>query len=534
MTVSLKYNGGIYLRLSKDDDCGSESSSISTQRSILCEYARSHDIIIVREYVDDGFSGTDFNRPAFKRMIRDIESGEINCVLTKDLSRLGRNSAKTSELLDEYFPKNNIRYIAVIEGYDNVNLNSGCAIAAPFMLLMNEMYARDISGKIRSSFRSKMENGEFIGSFAPYGYKKDTVHGNKNHLVPDCRTEHIVREIFRMAENGSTPKEISQYMNARNIAPPLLYRRLGQPYLPYGISDSIAGWTSSSICKMLKNKVYIGCTQQGKTAKISFKSKETVAKKESEWISVPNTHEPLVTEETFDIVRKRTVSRRCSPSGSFKNSFSGIAKCADCGRNMTTSLNGGASYNLSCGGYKCRGAAKCSNHFIGYALLQEVVLREIRFFLSFDSITKKKILEELQNACKNAEETGRIAAEIRSISERMARVAALSKKAYEDYSAGLLSEMMFKNLSHEYEIEYTYLKTETAKAEARANTGASDKTVYKRLLENVTAAEKLTLLLAKKLIERIDIEQGYFEQDEKGKTIRQQRIRIYYRFADEA
>lgn len=176
---NILYKAALYLRLSKDDENVNESSSISTQRSILREYAKTKGILVIDEYIDDGYSGTNYDRPDFNRMLRDIEKGLINCVITKDLSRLGRNSSKTADLLDEYFPSHHVRYIAVIEGYDTLRLTNGSIMAAPFMLLMNEMYARDISNKIRSSFQIKMEKGEYIGSFAPYGYKKDTEHGKK-------------------------------------------------------------------------------------------------------------------------------------------------------------------------------------------------------------------------------------------------------------------------------------------------------------------------------------------------------------------
>ncbi|MBQ3403987.1 MAG: recombinase family protein [Oscillospiraceae bacterium] len=176
------YRAGLYLRLSKDDEGSGESSSITTQRSILTGYAESRGLDIIDEYADEGYSGTTYERPGFKRMLSDIERGRINCVLTKDLSRLGRNSARTGDLLDEYFPGRGVRYISVNDGYDSNCLTGGAAIAVPFLAVMHEMYARDISAKIRSSFKSKMEKGQFIGSFSPYGYKQDRENGTKTPL----------------------------------------------------------------------------------------------------------------------------------------------------------------------------------------------------------------------------------------------------------------------------------------------------------------------------------------------------------------
>ena len=538
-TQQLLYRAGLYLRLSKDDEGVNESSSIATQRSILKEYAQSHEIIVTREYVDDGYSGTNYHRPGFEDMIRDIECGYINCVLTKDLSRLGRNSAKTSELLDEYFPKMNVRYIAVIEGYDNLNLTNGNAMAAPFMLLMNEMYARDISSKIRTSFQSKMEKGEYIGSFAPYGYKKDTEHGEKNHLLIDYQVAHIVQTIFKMAEKGDTPKQISQWLNENEIATPAAYRRQSKPYFRTDHDSLQKGWTSSMICKLLRNKVYLGCTQQGKTSKVSFKSKEVIAKSESEWITVLRTHEPLISQETYDNVRKRSVSRRHSPARGFKNVFSGIAKCADCGKNMTTAptRKKDSTCNLSCGGYKCYGAKAGSNHFIEYDLLYDIVLQEIRSLLCLTDAEKKKIVQEVQKEEKIRSDNTHIECEIKKLRERLSKTVSLSKKIYEDFYAERISEVMYHTLSGEYESEYVMLQRELNVLSAQTDADAQKERDFEHvsaLLEDIAEVNELTPLLLKQLIDTIEVEQGCYQKNSDGKNVKYQTIKIYYKFAGKA
>lgn len=536
-TQELPYLAGIYMRLSKDDEGICESSSISTQRDILNEYAQSHKIIVKKEYVDDGYSGTNYDRPGFKRMIHDIECGYINCVLTKDLSRLGRNSAKTSELLDEYFPKMNVRYIAVIEDYDNLNLTNGNAIAASFMLLMNEMYARDISSKIRTSFQTKMEKGEYIGSFAPYGYKKDTAHGNKNHLLIDYQVAPIVQRIFKMAENGDTPKQISKWLNENNIATPAIYRCQTRPYLNIDNYSKRKEWTSSMICKMLRNKVYLGCTQQGKTSKVSFKSKDVITRGEKEWITVMHTHEPIISQETYDNVRKRSIARRNSQAKGFVNIFSGIAKCADCGRNMTTAPAGkkNTTYNLACGGYKSHGAKECSNHFIEYDLLYDVVLKEIRSLISLKDAEKKNIVLQVQKVKKNILDNPHVEGEIKKVRERLTKIIALSKKIYEDFYADCISEIMYNNLSKEYESEYIALKKELNTLSACSETDLSEENDFEYLfevLENIVETGRLTPNLLKKLIDKIEVGQGYYSKNSEGKKIKHQNIKIYYKFTE--
>lgn len=531
----LTYAAGLYMRLSKDDENSGESSSISTQRDILREFARKHDIVVKDEYIDDGYSGTNYDRPDFKRMISDIENGVINCVITKDLSRLGRNSSKTSDLLDEYFPGRGVRYIAVIDGYDTLNLTSGSIMTTPFMLLMNEMYARDISNKIRSSFRAKMEKGEYIGSFAPYGYQKDIEHGNKNHLVIDHQVAHIIKRMFQAAYNGSPPKEIRDWLNKNKIPTPAVYRCLKMPHLDIDNYSKHREWTSEMVCKILKNPVYLGHLQQGKTTKMSFKSKNTRINKASEWIVVKNTHEPLVTEEIFEGVQRRSVARRYPPTKGFVNIFSGIAKCADCGRNMTTAptKKKGSTYNLSCGGYKTYGAKECSNHFIDYDLLYQTVLQEIRLWLSLSKEDRCAIVEDLNSMENKTTVNEDITLTIQKLEQRRKEVASLVKKIYEDFSFGRMPNGIYDNLSKEYESEYASLECSINELTGQIQEDTEKGKAYKdffALLDEITAVKSLSIPLLKKLIDRIEVEQGYYERDANGKKIKHQRIKIYYKF----
>lgn len=529
------YKTALYLRLSRDDEGVGESSSITTQRGILQDYAKTHGLHVVGEYVDDGFSGTNYERPAFKRMVEDIEAGKVNCVITKDLSRLGRNSARTSDLLDEYFPSHDVRYISVIDGYDSLNLTSGVVMTAPLMMAMHEMYARDISCKIRSSFKSKMENGEYIGSFAPYGYQKDAE--NKNHLVVDYQVAHIVQEIFQMAADGQNPSEIARYLNSKNIATPAMYRCLTRPYLNMDDYSKRKEWTSFIVCAMLRNTVYLGHTTQGKTSKVSFKSKAIQSKNPDEWIVVKNTHEPIISEDLFQAARTRVVARRQPPTKGFENVFSGIARCPDCGRTMTTapSRKKGVTYNLCCGGYKTYGSRECSNHFISYDFLYDTVLQELRGWLSLPDTDRDAIVNELrqEEVLRQRQANAGVAQSFEKMEHRMQELSTLLKKLYEDYAFNRISETMYKNLSSDYEAELASIDQSAEKLRQRLVPDTSESDSYQEFFALLDEMEEITTLtkpLIRKFIDRIEVGQGVYVKDEQGKRKKVQKLKIFYKF----
>ena len=529
---SAGFRTALYLRLSRDDAGGGESSSITTQRSILREYAARQGFEVIDEYIDDGYSGTTFERPGFLRMLRDIELGRINCVLTKDLSRLGRNSARTSDLLDEYFPARGVRYISVTDGYDSHRLTGGAAMAAPLLAVMHEMYARDISGKIRSSFRSKMEKGEFIGSFAPYGYKKDTEHGNKNALVPDPPAAKIVREIFRMAAEGRSPGEIAGQLNRRSAATPLEYRRTGLICLDPARRQK--NWSSSTVCKLLRNRVYLGITLQGKTEKLSFKSGASRPKPREEWIAVPGTHEAIVSEEQFRLAGSRVVSRRRPPAGGFVNVFSGLAICADCGGNMTPAPTGKnrASPRLCCGGYKSRGAGACSSHLTDYSLLYDAVLGELRTLLSLSEEEKAALAKKVSRALSSGDDS--VSEALHHMAKRSEEVTGLMKRLYEDRAKGFVSPGVFEKLSGEYASESSSLERSmralSGQAEADSRGGAPERDIS-AALDRLSSPGSLSKPLLGAFIDRIEIEQERQNADGDGKKHKVQKVHIYYRFS---
>ncbi len=286
----MEYSAALYMRLSKDDS-KTKSQSMDSQRKILRAFSAEKGFKIFGEYIDDGFSGTNFERPGFKKMISDIENGKINLVLVKDLSRLGRDYISAGQFTEIYFPSKGVRCISVTDGYDSENSFSDMI---PFRNLLNEMYARDISRKIRSAFEARMKAGDFIGPFAPFGYIRSP--NNRHRLVPDNLTSPIVKRIFTESAAGKAPLEIAKGLDSDDVPTPLDFRNK---------TPKSRSWNSSTILKILKNPVYLGHTVQGKTAKISFRYKASRNLPPEEWHFVPDTHEAIVAPETFEKANKK-------------------------------------------------------------------------------------------------------------------------------------------------------------------------------------------------------------------------------------
>lgn len=506
----------LYMRLSRDDDGEGESASISTQRAILTAFAEKNGLAVAGEYVDDGFTGTNFDRPAWKRLKAAVERGDIDCVLVKDLSRLGRNSARVNDLLDEFFPAHRVRCVSVVDGYDSANLSGGGAMVASFLPVVHELYARDISAKIRSALRAKMEAGRFIGSFAPYGYKKEAGRGGGNRLVPDERTAPFVRAIFRMAEKGEPPREIARKLNAWNVSPPAVCRRTGQAYLLPEDAES-PRWTSSSVCRILGSETYLGRLTQGRTQKPSFKAKSARIVPREEWVRVDGAHEPLISEETFRIVRGRCVARRCPPTRGFRNVFAGVAVCADCGRAMTTapSRKKGAVCNLCCGAYKARGATACSNHFIDYGALYDAVLADLN-----ERLARARVCPEPCAPLPDAETEASAA-----LRRRREELCLLQRRLYEDRAFGRVSEETYARLAPAYERELAAL----AAAEADMTREAVPQTPLPR---GSFCLPELSPLAVRTFIDRIEVGQGAYVRGADGRRVKRQTVRLFYRFRE--
>ncbi len=528
-----EYTAGLYLRLSKDDYKEGESSSISTQRKMLRAFAKENNFTVYGEYVDDGYSGTNFERPSFKRMIEDIENKKINLVITKDLSRLGRDYITSGKYTEIYFPSKFVRYIAINDGYDS---ESQYTDIAPFKNLINEMYARDASKKIRSSFNTKMIEGNFISNFAPYGYKKDPE--NKNHLIPDEESANIVRKIFNMAASGNPPVKIAQYLNYNQILTPSEYRCKKHPHLNIDNYSKYKKWTSSTISKMLKNQIYIGNTSQGKTSKISFKSNLKIIRPKEEWIVVENTHIPIIDKEIFDTVKSHTLRRTYEKKGRFTNIFSGIAKCMDCGKNMSavSSRKKGAQANLVCGAYKLHGEKKCTNHFIDYDELYNIILKTIRKKTIVNQNDKKELYLKFKNF-KVESKIDDYKLNLKSLKKELSNIDQTIQNLYEDKINSIITPERFQKLILKYESKSENISKQIKNiscilkdiSQNKNDTIKSYKTFLNQL-DKINNIKKLTPEIIFKLIDHIEVGQGTYIKI-KNKKVKKQQIKIFFRFS---
>ena len=396
---NIDYKVGIYIRLSKEDEEKekySESESVHNQRTLLMEYIKENKLNYIQEYVDDGVSGTSFDRPAFNKMIEDIEQGKINMVITKDLSRLGRNYVQSGYYTETYFPEHNVRYIAILDNIDTA-LDSANNDIAPFKSILNEMYAKDTSKKINSVLQSKRNNGEYLGT-APYGYKKDPE--NKYHLVIDDAAAEVVRTVFKMFLEGYGTMQIADFLSKQKIPIPSDYnkRNRGAKSITYGL------WAQSTVRFILSNEIYTGTVVQGKRKKISFKSKKFVDVPEAEWIRVPNQHEAIVTQEDYERAQRIIKSTKGSRIVENDYLFKGLLKCFDCkGYIGIRSPDKNGNIYGRCQRYgRYSKFDVCSPHNFNYQVFEESVIEVLREVCK--EYSNKKKLEEIAKKSKSKED----------------------------------------------------------------------------------------------------------------------------------
>lgn len=533
------YNAALYLRLSKDDGTDADSSSIQTQREMLTRYCRENGFIIADYYIDDGYSGKNFKRPSFERMIGDIEDGKINCVITKDLSRLGRNHIETSIYIEMYFPEHGVRYIALTDGVDT---DSGAAMdITPFKNLLNDMYVQDISRKVKSALLACQKQGKFIGTKAPYGYLKDPA--DKNHLIIDERFAPIVRRIYAMARDGMGIQQIKRVLSAEKIPRPVAAAaEMFDFYEKYCDTDeSIYAWSMGSVREILQNPVYKGAIRGQKRPKISFRSEKRKPREDAETFVVEGMHEPIIDPEEWELVRRLVTSRKRTLSPNIKpynNIFSGLIKCADCGYALTV-IKGhrtwndddiNANYDYSCNNYRSEGKIACTQHRILASELHRVVLEDIKRLadeaLVDDEEMVTSIIEWIGNTDKN--ETQRAEKEIQKAQKRLAELDKLFTKLYEDNVNGNISKRNYKSLSANYEREQTELENKIRELSEKIFTSReSDENAanFVDLIKGYSDIEELSQALLNTLIDRI----GVHEPDNvDGEYV--QLVDIYYKF----
>lgn len=450
------YKVGMYMRLSQEDmdkKFESDSESVLNQRTIITNYIETNGFVLVKEYVDDGYSGTNFDRPKFKELLDDISKGIINCVITKDLSRLGRDHIMTGYYTENYFNEKNVRYIAI---YDNIDTFRSYGTSNDFMAMrsvMNDSYSKDNSIKIRGSLSSMRKEGKFVGSSPCYGYMRDP--NDKNHLIPDPNTAPVVKKIFELFKNDVGVSDICSYLNDNNILTPSAYKNIKNSSRLKN-NDS---WTISSIRKILKNEMYVGDMVQGKQTKISYKSKKKITKDSKDWDIVRNTHEPLVDRLLFESLQSRNVKSRSIKHDRERRLFEELLVCKECGNKLGVLYRKNKDYwTVNCNRYS-RDPRRhfCTPHFFPYNYLEEQLLDHIRESLNdYMKMLDIDYLNESLINSKNNYSYNRVDA----LKEKKTKLQNQLIKMYEDKLEGILSAEMYITLSNKIEPEISKLDKE--------------------------------------------------------------------------
>ena len=467
-----RFYAAMYLRLSRDDEdrdglTKSESNSIGSQRELIKSFLREQpDIELYDIYVDDGFSGSNFDRPEFKRMIGDIEAGRVNCVVVKDLSRFGRDYIESGRYIQKTFPALGVRFIALTDHFDSISADTGESnIVLPVKNFINDSYCRDISIKVKSQLEAKRKNGECIAAFAVYGYKKSDE--DKNRLVVDEYAAENVRRIFAWKMEGMAISAIAEKLNGLGILSPKEYKKsMGLSYNGGFSGTGRSRWGNATIKRILTNQVYLGHMVQGKTEKINYKVKKQTEKPEGEWVKVENTHEAILSADDFEVVqcllkadgRKSPVSGKPSP-------FMGILFCGDCGEQMVrrTVHNKDTSKIYYICSTKNRGEG-CSRHSIEENTLKEIVCQSIRKFAN-SFLKEKELFDHALQYEINFDSVARYDKEIERLKKEQDKYYSLCSGLYEDLRTGIITKEEFERLHSGFSQKGKELETAMLKQE---------------------------------------------------------------------
>ena len=531
---------GLYYRLSQEDERVGESLSIENQKKILEKYARENGFEIIDEYIDDGWSGTNFNRPGVQRLLEDAKNGRINVIIVKDLSRFGRNYIEVGQYTDYLFPTYNIRFIAVGDNVDSaVTENTGMDMT-PIMNVFNEWHAANTSKKIRAVIEANAKEGIYRCTYAPYGYIKGT--DAKRLPVIDPEAAAYVRRIFEMRASGISPNRIAQTFNDESILPPADYKEA-----KFGIPNTRKShhlWSSAVVKQIVTNPIYLGHLVQQKTKKISYKNKKIVKNDPEDMVWVYGTHEPIVTQELWDKCREMeaSVSQGKKDKTGYVNPLSGLVYCADCGNKMYIKFNntrhqrgGDRIYyreNFSCGAYSKFGERACTSHYIQIKILSQLVLADIRSKMNLVLADEKRARAEFlsRSEQQNAAEAN---ADRRKLTQSTCRLAELDKligSVYEDKVLGKIPEEVCIGLLEKYQSEKTALTETVAALERKAQTvrdDAANADEFIRRLKAYMEIPELTRQMCLELIEFITVDKC------PGKYSKAPReIHIYYKLID--
>lgn len=515
------YQTAVYIRLSNDDGDKEESNSVVNQKKLLTDFVnQKDDLTLYDTYVDDGYTGTNFKRPSFEKMIKDIEKGCIACVVVKDLSRFGRDYIETGRYLERFFPEHGIRFISITDNIDSAK--QAYDMLLPIKNIFNEQYSRDISRKIHAAIKTKQKSGDFIGSFCSYGYKKSPT--NKNKLIIDEYAASVVRRIFELYIQGVGKQGIAKMLNDEHILCPAEYKKvMGEHYVNSNRLESTTYWSYSTINKILQSEVYIGNLVQGTKQQSMRGCQKRVPK--NEWIIVENTHPAIIEKEVWEhvqsLLNKRTRKLDLTTNMSI---FAGFLKCGDCGRAMTknwhTRKDGTKVYRFLCGTYKRNGKAFCTLHSISMNVLEQIILDDLKTIIKSVDDLREFVSKQDTEIAKKKNFTEK---EIHRLKVELERVKKLKKEVYEDYKEELLSKEDYMAYRKDYEEkELLYAKQIQNLEEQKKNAVTS----------NVFETPWLKRLLDKKDIESLDRE-IIVEMISEILIYEDNRIKIVYNFSNE-
>ena len=527
-----KYNYGgdvtaLYARLSKDDDLVGDSNSIVHQKEILAKYAKEHGFTNIEFYVDDGFSGTNFNRPDFQRMMADAEEGKISTVIVKDMSRFGRDYIMVGYYTEIYFSNLDIRFIAINDNVDS-NIQTENDLT-PFKNVFNEWYARDTSKKIRAVFKAKGNSGKHLTTNPPFGYKKDP--NDKDKWIIDEEAATTVRRIFEMFANGVRMPEIARKLTQEKVETPTLYN------MKHGIkirrtSEFPEIWSNATIKGILDQIAYAGHTVNFQTTKKSYKNKKQVRLPKEGWVIYRNTQEAIIDEKTFETVQQMRNVKRAYTKFNEPNMFSGLLFCADCGNRLTIQriAKHREADNFSCATYRKKKKGLCSSHRILVSELTEVVKSDLQKVCEYVFLHEKEFTDEYLSGSKKETEKfqTKTKAEIKRLSDRQEEIGRIIRKLYEDNVCGRITDERFDFLAKSYEDEGNDLKTKIQELKNALASSVQDEeklSKFLKVVKSYTKIEELTPEILNSFIEKI-----YIGETEKYDGRKMQEVEIIYKF----
>ena len=533
--VEKTYNVGIYCRLSNDDERDGESVSIENQKLLLQNYVRQRGWNEYDIYIDDGYSGTNFNRPGVQRLIEDAKAKRINVILVKDLSRFGRNYIEFGQYTDYLFPSLGCRFIALNNGIDTMSDNGSTDVMC-FLNLFNEFYSRDTSKKVKAVKKACAESGKFMGTYPAYGYKRDPA--DKHHLVIDEETAPIVRRIFAMRASGMGFHTIAVTLNEESIPSPgvLYYQRKGQSD-PRRVNHK---WADETIKKIIRSEVYIGNMVQGKTGTLSYKSRKLIQKPEEEWIRVEGTHAPIISRELWDTVvsiDQKQVRKNGATDG-IKSIFTGLVYCADCGfkmRNHTekfTYKDGrrGRYSSFICGNYARSGKSGCTIHTIYENVLTQLVLADIREKANFAEHDPERLVQQITRL-KEKEALSRLTSyeqELKTAKARLTELERLVQNLYEDKCTGAIPQTVFQTLMRKYEQERAEKAEAVPELERKVShhlENRQDADRWAEIIWRYTEITELDEAILFALVDRIEV-----GETKKVRGVKVRDVKVYYRY----